>query len=162
MLCGHILSFSVSEGPVFLSNFYQVDKYILAPHAKTLFETIRYRLVKSFFLFHGSPLVERDLNEYAILGSLDTEIHGIENEAFGRMLCDYLETVVIRDVQGFGHCFVDYLTDRFSIIGWLALGEINSDERHNGVLIGLWVDLYNSVRDGGCGQAKNRSEIFIV
>jgi hypothetical protein len=137
MLCGYILSFSISEGPVFLGDFYQVDKCILASQAETLLEAIRYRLVKSFFLLDCPPLVERDLNEYAIFGSLNTEISGIENETFGRMLCDYLEAVVIGDVQGFSHRFVDYLADVFSIIGWLALGEINSDERHDGVLFRL-------------------------
>jgi hypothetical protein len=144
MLCGYILSFSISEGPVFLGYFYQVDKCILASQAETFFQTIRYHLVKSFFLLNGPPLVERDLNEYAIFGSLNSEISGIENEAFGRMLCHYLEAVVTRDVQGFGHRFVDYLADGFSIFGWLALGEINSDERHGGVLFRLGVDSCSS------------------
>ena len=46
-------------------------------------------------------------------------------------------------------CFVDYLADGFSIIGWLALGKIDSDERHGGVLFRLWVDLCSNenVRD---------------
>jgi hypothetical protein len=108
----------------------------LAPHAKMFFQTICYRLVKLLFLFHGSPIVEGDLNEYAIAGSLDTEIGGIENEAFGRMFCDYLETIVVGDFQGLGHRFVDYLADGFSICGWFALGEINSDERHGGFFPG--------------------------
>src|ERR1700733_5388368 len=56
-----VLGFSISEGPIFLGDFHQVDKCILAPQAKALFQTIRHGLVKKFFLFHGSPAVEGDL-----------------------------------------------------------------------------------------------------
>jgi hypothetical protein len=72
------LSFTVTERPVFLSDLHQADEYILAPQSKTSVKTICYRFVKALFLFDGSPFVERQLNEYAIAGSLDVEISGIK------------------------------------------------------------------------------------
>jgi hypothetical protein len=48
------------------------------------------------------------------------------------MFSNYLEAIVAGDFQGLGHRFVNYLADRFSIFGWFALDEINSDERHGG------------------------------
>jgi hypothetical protein len=94
-----------------------LDEDILAPQRKTLVQTICYRFVKALFLFDRSPFVERQLDEYAICGSLDTEISGIKNEAFGWMFCDYLETIILGDVQDSDHRFVDYLTDGSSVIG---------------------------------------------
>jgi hypothetical protein len=57
------LSFTVTERPVFLSDLYQVDEYILVPQSKALVKTICYRFVKALFLFDGSPFVERQLDE---------------------------------------------------------------------------------------------------
>jgi hypothetical protein len=74
-------------------------------------------LVKALFLFDGSPLVECHLNEYAIAGSLDFEISGIKYESFDWMLCDHLETIVLGHVQDCEHRFVNYFTDRSSVIG---------------------------------------------
>jgi hypothetical protein len=72
------LSFTVAKRPVFLSDLHQADEYILAPQRKTSVKTVCYRFVKALFLFNGSPFVERHLNEYAIVGSLDVEISGIK------------------------------------------------------------------------------------
>ena len=45
-------------------------------------KTVCYRCVKALFLFDGSSLVERQLDEYAIAGTLDVEISGTKAESF--------------------------------------------------------------------------------
>jgi hypothetical protein len=111
------LSFTITERPVFLSDLHQADEYILAPQSKTSVKTIRYRLVKALFLLDGPTFVERQLNEYAIAGSLDSEISGIKYESFDWMLGDHLETIVLGHVQDRKHRFVNYFADGFSVIG---------------------------------------------
>jgi hypothetical protein len=60
------VGFTISERPIFLCNLQQVDEYILPPQTKALVQTVCDRFVKALFLFDGSPLVERQLDEYAI------------------------------------------------------------------------------------------------
>jgi hypothetical protein len=49
------------------------------------------------------------------------------------MFCDHLETVILGHVQDCEHRFVNYFTDGSSVIGWLALDEVNANERHKQV-----------------------------
>ena len=114
---GHILGVTIAERPIFLCNLQQVDEYILPPQTKALVQTVCDRFVKALFLFDGSPLVERQLDEYAIFGSLDAEISRIKNEAFDWMFCYQLETIILRDVEDFDHRVVDYFADGSSVIG---------------------------------------------
>jgi hypothetical protein len=111
------LGFTISERPIFLCNLQQVDEYILPPQTKALVQTVCDRFVKALFLFDGSPLVERQLDEYAIFGSLDAEISRIKNEAFDWMFCDHLKAIILRDVENIDHRVVDCFADDSSVIG---------------------------------------------
>ena len=51
----HILSFTVTERPVFLSDLHQIDEYIFTPQRQTLVKTICYRFIKALFQFDGPP-----------------------------------------------------------------------------------------------------------
>src|ERR1700735_48042 len=112
----HVLSHAVAERPVFLPHFGQVDEHILAPKLDALVKSVGDGSIEGLFRFDGSPVAERHLNEYAIRGSLNSEISAVEDEAIGGMLRNNLEPIIFRDAQGFQHGVIDYFADSFAVV----------------------------------------------
>ena len=52
-------------------------------------------------------LVERDLDDHAVRGALNPEIIGIGDEIHRRMLRDDLEAIILRNIDGADHRFVN-------------------------------------------------------
>jgi Helix-hairpin-helix domain len=59
--------FTVAERPVLLGDFDEIDEDVFRSHARLLLQQLRRPPVKSAFLVHRPPGVERDLNEYNIV-----------------------------------------------------------------------------------------------
>src|SRR5262245_54356827 len=90
-----VLGFAVAEGPILLLDLDEVDEHILAAHIEALVQTIGDRLVESALLVERSPLVERQLDEDALLRPWDTEVIRVGDEPLFRMLGDDLKAVVL-------------------------------------------------------------------
>src|SRR5262245_65569288 len=125
-----VLGFAVAEGPILLLDLDQVDEDILAAYIEALVQPISDRLVEGALLVERSSLVERQLDEDAVLGPSNAEVIRVGDEPVFRMLGDDLEAVVLRRIQGRDHGIVDHLADGAAIIGRLAPNEIDASERH--------------------------------
>jgi hypothetical protein len=62
-----VLRFPVPERPVFLLHLDEINEHVLRPKIEALMQSGRDSLVEGALLIEGSPLVERQLNDYAIL-----------------------------------------------------------------------------------------------
>src|SRR5262245_44200416 len=125
-----VLGFAVAEGPILLLDLDEVDEHVLAEHIEAPLQSIGDRLVESTLLVERSPLVERQLDEDAVLGPSDAEVTRVGDEPVVRMLGDDLEAVVLRRIQGGDHGIINHLADGAAIIGRLAPYEIDASERH--------------------------------
>jgi hypothetical protein len=54
------------------------------------------RFVKGTFLIHGSPSIERELDNNAIFRSLNAQEAGIKDEILSWMFRDDLEAIILR------------------------------------------------------------------
>src|SRR5262245_43977410 len=125
-----VLGFAVAEGPILLLDLDQVDEDILAAYIEALVQPIGDRLVEGTLLVERSPLVERQLDEDAVLGPSNAEVIRVGDEPVFRMLGDDLEAVVLRRIQGCDHGIVDNLAKCAAIIGRLAPNEIDASDLH--------------------------------
>src|SRR5262245_6429918 len=125
-----VLGFAVAEGPILLLDLDEVDEHVLAAHIEALVQSIGDGLVEGALLLERSSLVERQLDEDAVLGPPDTKVVLVGDEPVLRMLSDDLEAVVLRRIQCRDHGIVDDLADGAAIVGRLAPNEIDASERH--------------------------------
>src|SRR5262245_10422722 len=86
-------------------------------------------LVERLFLFRGSPFVPGDLDNHEFLGAVNTKIIGVEQEAFGVVLADDLEAVILRHADT-DECLVDDTADFLSVGRVLTFAKIDTNEWH--------------------------------
>jgi hypothetical protein len=89
------------------------------------------RFVKGTFLIHGSPSTERELDRNAIFRPLNAQEAGIKDEILGWMFRDDLEAIILRGLQDFNQCVIDYFSDGPAVVGSLTLCKIDSSEWHD-------------------------------
>src|SRR5262245_64304646 len=83
-----VLGFAVAEGPILLLDLDEVDEHVLAPHIEAPVQPIDDRLVEGPLLVERSSLVERQLDEDAVLGPSDAEVIRVGDEPIFRVLGD--------------------------------------------------------------------------
>src|ERR1700732_2308705 len=67
------IALTVAKRPVLFADFNQTNERILPAQAETLVQSVCDCFVKGTFLIHGSPSIERDLDENAIFRSLNAQ-----------------------------------------------------------------------------------------
>jgi hypothetical protein len=94
-----VLRLAVTEGPVLLLHLDKIDDDIFAPQSQTLMQAVGHSLVEGALHIKSPPLVHRHLNDDCVLGTLDSQVSRIDDQATGRVLGNDLEAVVLRSFQ---------------------------------------------------------------
>jgi Na+/melibiose symporter-like transporter len=81
-----VLRQAVAKRPVLFPDLDEIDQYVFQPHTKALMQPERNSLIEGALLIDRPPLIQRQLNEDTVLGSLDAKVVGIGYEAVGCVL----------------------------------------------------------------------------
>jgi hypothetical protein len=125
-----VLGFAIAERPVFFGDFNKIDDDIFPAQLYRFVQSIGNGFVEALFHFDAASGVESDLDEDAIVGTMNAEIVSIKLQLCLGMFGDDLEAIVLGDSETLEQRLVNDLTDLGAIFGRLALQKIDSDERH--------------------------------
>jgi hypothetical protein len=89
------------------------------------------RPIERGLLLRARDVEEDQLNEDAVLGSVDTEVVGVEQEVLRLVFRDGLKSILGHS-QAFDHLVVHDVCDGAAVFRRLALDEVDSGERHGG------------------------------
>ena len=107
----HVLGFTVTEGPILLWDFDEIDKDIFLADADPFMKPIDKVLIEALFLLHRTAAIERDLNEDTRVCSMDAKIVLVKGLAPNWMFGDDMEPIVLRYTKYIYQCLIDDLTD---------------------------------------------------
>jgi hypothetical protein len=91
-----ILGFTVAVRPVFLPDLNKIDENVLAPQPDCRMKAVGNGLVERLFLFNSPAFVPGNLDNYELLGAVDTEIVRVEQEVLGAVLAKTIRPISCR------------------------------------------------------------------
>jgi hypothetical protein len=124
------LGFAIAEGPVFPSDFHEIDHQILRLQARGFSKNFGHALEEFAFLLGLASGAHRNLREDDVVEALDTKIGPTVDEAFGRVLGDRLKAVVGRESECFNHGALHAIAKRVAIVQGGSLAKIDSYDWH--------------------------------
>src|SRR3712207_908208 len=95
-----VLRDAVTEGPVFLFDFNQVDEYILRAEARVFAQPLDDPLEECLLLLNRPRVADGQLDDDEIVASLDAKIVRTVEEVAVLVLADGDEEVVLGNVEG--------------------------------------------------------------
>ncbi len=78
-----VLRLAVTEGPVLLLHLDKTDDHIFAPQSQTLMQAVGDGLVKGALHIESPPLVHGHLDDDCVLGTRDSQVSRIDDQATG-------------------------------------------------------------------------------
>src|SRR5262249_55392192 len=127
---GRVLGFAVAKRPVFFLDLDKIDKNVLAPQPDSRVKAVGNSLVERLFLFCAPSFVPGDLDNHELLGAVDTDIIGVEQEVLGLVLANDLEAVILRHADADERLIHD-AADFLAVGRVLAFAKIDTNEWHN-------------------------------
>src|SRR5215469_11801690 len=124
-----VLHLAISEGPVLLRYFDQIDDHVLLAQTE-LSEVARDASVERFFLLHCPALVQSDLYQGHVAGVVNSQVFRSQVAPLRRMARDHLELITLGYIDDIHHGLVDSLADLLRPIGIDGLREVDSYQWH--------------------------------
>src|SRR6516162_252428 len=124
-----VLHLAITEGPVLLRYFDQIDDHVLLAQTE-LSEVVRHALVERLFQLHCPALVQSDLYQGHVVGVVNSQVLRGYVAPLRRMARNHLELVILGYVDDVGHGLVDGLADLLRPIGIDGLREVDSYQWH--------------------------------
>src|SRR6266702_1332734 len=126
----NVLRHAVSKRPILFLHFDQVDEHIFAPQFQPFMQAIGNGLVEALLCFRSPSRVQRDLDEDAIVCTLDSQVLRVVDQAGLLVFRDDLKLILLRHVQCFNHCAIHDLSHARPVICSFSLYKINSNQWH--------------------------------
>jgi hypothetical protein len=112
----NVLGVAVTEGPILLRDFHQVDEDIFPSNLYFFVEAVRECLIEALLQLSGAAAVQCDLKNDAVVRPMYAEILAIDWQARLRVLGDYLKAVVCRHIENLHQGPVKDLADLSTVL----------------------------------------------
>jgi hypothetical protein len=123
---GGVLRLTIAERPILFLYFHEIDEDVFAAQVQSLVQTVGDSLVEGSLHVERPSLIQNHLNQYCVLGSLDSQIGRVDDQVGWRVLGDDLKSIVLRHIQDADHRVINDFANGASILGRLPCDQINA------------------------------------
>ncbi|RXH56161.1 hypothetical protein GRAN_3018 [Granulicella sibirica] len=114
-----------AQRPVLFWNFDEIDEDIFPLNLDGSVQSVGNSFIEPFFKLKTDSNTECDLNEDAVIGSVNPEIVAVKRHLIDRMHVDSLEPIVLRNLEDIQQRAAYNLSDRSLILRRLPDDHIN-------------------------------------